>query len=54
MFSELLTEFRGLEFHVFDLTPAGDHVLVTVRQSGVGRTSGAARRQPSLRLVDAA
>jgi len=42
MFSELLTEFRGLEFQVLDLTPAGDHVLVTVRQSGVGRTSGAA------------
>jgi ketosteroid isomerase-like protein len=26
---------------VLDLAPAGDHVLVTVREHGVGRASGA-------------
>jgi ketosteroid isomerase-like protein len=40
MFSDLLTEFRDFEFQALDLMPAGDDVLVTVGEQGVGRQSG--------------
>ena len=40
MFHDLLQAFREFEFRMVELTPNGDHVLVTVDERGVGRTSG--------------
>ena len=40
LFQDLLQAFREFEFRMVELTPNGDHVLVTVDERGVGRTSG--------------
>jgi len=40
LFHDLLQAFREFEFRMLELTPIGDHVLVTVHEHGVGRTSG--------------
>jgi ketosteroid isomerase-like protein len=40
MFQDILDAFRKFEFRTLELTPIGDHVLVTVDEHGVGRTSG--------------
>jgi ketosteroid isomerase-like protein len=47
VFQDLLQAFREFEFQTLEFTPVGDHVLVTVDEHGVGRTSGVAldRRQ---------
>ncbi len=39
-FREALAGFREFEFQPLDFTPSADHVLVTVQEHGVGRTSG--------------
>jgi ketosteroid isomerase-like protein len=40
MFQDILEAFRKFEFGALELTPIGDHVLVTVDEHGVGRMSG--------------
>jgi ketosteroid isomerase-like protein len=39
-FRDVLAVFRDFEFQPLELTPYGDHVVVTVREHGVGRGSG--------------
>jgi ketosteroid isomerase-like protein len=39
-FHDLLQAFSEFEFHLLELTPIGDHVLVTVHEHAVGRLSG--------------
>ena len=41
MFHDVLQAFREFEFRPLELTPIGDHVLVTVHERAVGRMSGA-------------
>jgi ketosteroid isomerase-like protein len=40
LFSDFAATIRDFEFQALDLTPTGDHVLVTVGERGVGRESG--------------
>jgi ketosteroid isomerase-like protein len=39
LFRDVLVEFGEFEFQALDLTPYGNHVLVTVGEHGVGRRS---------------
>jgi ketosteroid isomerase-like protein len=41
MFHDLLQAFREFEFQPLKWMPVGDHVVVTVHEHAVGRTSGA-------------
>jgi ketosteroid isomerase-like protein len=40
LFHDVLQAFREWEFRTPELTPVGDHVLVTVHEHAVGRLSG--------------
>jgi ketosteroid isomerase-like protein len=40
LFHDVLQAFREFEYRPLELTPSGAHVLVTVHERGVGRTSG--------------
>jgi len=40
-FHDVLQAFREFEFRPLELTPIGGHVLVSVHEHAVGRTSGA-------------